>query len=93
MSKKTRQYHNIIKFSNDRALALRMLIMLNNKLLAHFLNGEPRNRETAHFTDRLLNAYSEISITFSPLTFAFAFVSDPLVSDLATFVRIPASFL
>jgi hypothetical protein len=46
MSKKTEQYYDIHKFSSDRALALRMFIMLNNKLLAHFLNGEPRNRET-----------------------------------------------
>jgi hypothetical protein len=93
MSKKTRQYYNIIKFSNDRALALRMLIILNNKLLAHFLNGEPRSRETVYFIDRLLNAYFEISITFSPLAFAFAFVGDSLVSNFATFVRIPVSFL
>jgi hypothetical protein len=70
-----------------------MLIMLNNKLLAHFLNGEPRSREIAYFTGKLLNAYSEIFITFSPLAFAFTFVSDSLVSNLATFVRIPASFL
>jgi hypothetical protein len=67
--------------------------MLNNKLLAHFLNGEPRSRETVHFINRFLNAYSEISIIFSPLAFAFAFVSNSLVSNLATFVRIPASFL
>jgi hypothetical protein len=46
MSKKTGQHYDIHKFSSDRALALRMLIMLNNKLLAHFLNGEPRSRET-----------------------------------------------
>jgi hypothetical protein len=93
MSKKTRQHYNIIKFSNDRALALRMFIILNNKLLAHFLNDEPRSRETAYFTSKLLNAYSEISITFSPLTFAFIFVSNPLINNLVTFVRIPASFL
>jgi hypothetical protein len=93
MSKKTGQHYDIHKFSSDRALALRMLIMLNNKLLAHFLNGEPRSRETARFTNRLLNAYSEISTTSSPLAFAFAFIGDPLVGDLATFVRIPASFL
>jgi hypothetical protein len=93
MSKKTGQHYDIHKFSSDRALALRMLIMLNNKLFAHFLNGEPRNRETARFTDRLLNVYFEIFITSSPLTFAFAFIDNPLIGDLATFVRIPVSFL
>jgi hypothetical protein len=45
MSKKTGQHYDIHKFSSDRALAFRILIMLNNKLLAHFLNGEPRSRE------------------------------------------------
>jgi hypothetical protein len=93
MSKKTGQHYDIHKFSSDRALALRILIMLNNKLLTHFLNGEPRSRETARFTDRLPNVYFEIFITFSPLTFAFAFINDPLIGNLATFVRIPVSFL
>ena len=76
MSKKTGQHYDIHKFSSDRGLALRMLIMLNNKLLAHFLNGEPRSRETARFTDRLPNVYIEIFITFSPFIFAFAFIND-----------------
>jgi hypothetical protein len=93
MSSLTREDYDIYKFLSDRALALRMLIMLNNKLLAHFLIGEPRSREIAYFTSRLSNAYSEISITFLPLAFAFAFINDPLVGDLVTFVRIPASFL
>jgi hypothetical protein len=93
MSKKTGQHYDIYKFSSDRALALRMLIMLNNKLLAHFLNGERRSRETARFTDRLLNVCFEIFITFSSLTFAFAFINDPLIGNLVTFVRIPVSFL
>ena len=93
MSSLTREDYDIHKFSSDRALALRMLIMLNNKLFAYFLNGEPRSRETARFISRLLNAYSEVSIIFSPLAFAFAFVGNSLVGDLAIFVRIPASFL
>jgi hypothetical protein len=93
MSKKTGQYYDIYKFSSDRALALRILIMLNNKLFAYFLNGEPRSREIARFTSRLLNAYFEVFITFSPLVFAFAFINDFLIDNFATFVRILANFL